>query len=281
MLTGPGVAGSMASSRKALAATLLVVLTAGCATTRHNTEPAPRRSLRAATLDEVLTAYDDYCRGFDTLRASGDLDVRDLRSGKSQKLGIRVVAARGGRLYLKGSVAVVSALEVVSDGRQFWFQLPTKKKVWTGDASGSAPEAVDDKAPYYVLHPSDVTTALVPEPLAPGPDESLVLEADAQNFSLTLARLEGGRGIARRRVWVNRDTLQPSRLRAYDARGDVASDAVFSGFEDGAPRSITIRRPAEGYEAVFALDKLERNVAVPEKAFTGRIPEGFAVVEVH
>jgi outer membrane lipoprotein-sorting protein len=271
----------MAAIRKGLAASLLVLLTAACATTRPGAGPALRRSPRAATLDEVLTAYDAYCRGFDTLRASGDLDVRDLRSGKSQKLGVRVVAARGGRLFLKGSVAVVSALEVVSDGRQFWLQLPTKRKVWTGDASLSAPEAVDEKAPYYVLRPSDVTTALVPEPLAPGPEESVVLEADSQNFSLTLARMDGGRGVARRRVWLSRDTLLPSQLRVYDARGDVVSDSVLSSFRDGAPRSVTIRRPAEGYEAAFSLDEVERNVAVPEKAFTGRVPEGFAVVEVH
>jgi hypothetical protein len=270
----------MTSSQKGLAASLLFLWAVGCATTRPARELTLRPSLRAATLDEVLTAYDEYCKGFETLRASGDLDVRDLRSGKSQKLGIRVVAARGGRLYLKGSVAVVSALEVVSDGTRFWMQLPTRKKVWTGDASLSAPDAADDKAPYYVLRPSDVTSALVPEPLAPGPDEAVVLEADSQNFSLTLARIEAGRGVARRRVWLSRDGLRPSRLRVYDASGDVASDSVLSTFRDGAPRSITIRRPAEGYEAAFSLAKVELNGPVPEKAFAGRIPDGFEVVEV-
>jgi outer membrane lipoprotein-sorting protein len=159
--------------------------------------------------------------------------------------------------------------------------LPTRKKAWTGDASLSAPDAVDDKAPYYALRPSDVTAALVPEPLAPSPEESLVLEADSQNFSLTLARLEGGRGGARRRVWLSRETLLPTRLRVYDGHGDVTSDAALTGFREGAPTSIVIRRPGEGYEAAFSLDKVERNVAVPEKAFTGRVPDGFAVVEVH
>jgi outer membrane lipoprotein-sorting protein len=271
----------MAPNRKALAASVLLALAAACASARPGIAPMLRRSLRAATLDEVLTAYDQYCGGYDTLRASGDLDLRDLGSGKSQKLGIHVVAARGGRLYLKGSVAVVSALEVVSDGKQFWFQLPTKKKVWTGEASLSAPEAADEQAPYHVLRPADVTMALVPEPLAPGPGDSVVLEADAQNFSLTLARIVDGRGMARRRVWLSRETLQPSRLRVYDAHGDVSSDCALSAFQDGAPRSITIRRPAQGYEAAFTLQKVERNVSVPEKAFTGRVPEGFAVVEVH
>ena len=88
MLTGSGGAGSMASAQTALAASVLLLWTAGCATTRPGSELTPRPSLRAATLDEVLTAYDEYCRGFETLRASGDLDVRDLRSGKSQKLGM-------------------------------------------------------------------------------------------------------------------------------------------------------------------------------------------------
>lgn len=280
MLTGRGAAGSMAWLAKASFALLLLSGWVGCASTRPGPRRPLRATLRAATLAEVLAAYDDYCRGFETLRAAGDLDVRDLRTGKSQKLGIRLVAARGGRLYLKGSVAVVSALEVVSDGERFWFQLPTRRKVWTGRAGKAAPEASDGEAPYYVLRPSDVTTALVPEPLAPGPSESVVMEADAQNFSLTLARLESGRGIARRRVWLSRDTLRPSRLRSYDERGDVAADAVLSGFEAGAPHSIVIRRPVEGYEAAFSLGKLETNLPVPEKAFTGRVPEGFELVEI-
>jgi hypothetical protein len=66
-------------------------------------------------------------------------------------VGVRFVAARGGRLYLKGSVLVVTALEVVSDGERFWFQVLSKKTVWTGpnDAGNRAEGA--DKAPYYAL----------------------------------------------------------------------------------------------------------------------------------
>jgi outer membrane lipoprotein-sorting protein len=271
----------MAPRGQSLAASLLLALAVACASTRPGAAPTPRPALRAATLDEVMASYEEFCRGYETLRASGDLDVRDLGSGKSQKLGIRVVAARGGRLYLKGSVAVVSALELVSDGRQFWFQLPTKRKVWTGDASLSAPEEKDERAPYHVLRPADITSALLPEPLAPGPEDVVLLESDAQNFSLTLARAADGRGVARRRVWLSRDTLRPSRLRTYDPRGDVSSDCALSGYRDGVPHTVVVRRPAQGYEALFTLEKVERNASVPEKAFTGRVPEGFAVVEVH
>jgi hypothetical protein len=41
-----------------------------------------------------------------------------------------------------------------------------------------------------------------------------------------------------------------------------------------------VERPLEGYVASFSLDKLTRNAAAPERAFQGRTPEGYRVVEV-
>ena len=56
--------------------------------------------------------------------------------------------------------------EVVADGQRFWFQVPSRKTVWTG-LSGAAHRADSDEAPYYALRPSDVTSALLPEPFLP------------------------------------------------------------------------------------------------------------------
>jgi hypothetical protein len=36
----------------------------------------------------------------------------------------------------------------------------------------------------------------------------------------------------------------------------------------------------QGYEAALRLDKVERNVPAPERAFAPRTPEGYTVVEV-
>ena len=113
------------------------------------TPAAPVRPLRAATLDEVLAAYDAYCGRGTTLSASGDLDVRDRRTGKARRLGVRVLAGRGGRLYLKGSVAVVTALEVVADGERFWFQVPSQEDgVDGGGRRGPRRGRRDEQAPY-------------------------------------------------------------------------------------------------------------------------------------
>jgi hypothetical protein len=253
---------------------------AACTTARPATPAAPLKPLRAATLDEVLAAYDSYCESGTTLSASGNLDVRDRRTGKGRTLGVRVVATRGGRLYLKGSVSVITAVEVVSNGERFWFQVPSKKTVWTGAAAGEAREAGTEEAPYQALRPSDITSALLPEPLAPRDGETVLLDADRESFTLTLAGPSAGRGVARRRVSVDRDTLQPTRLRRYDERGDIETDVTLSAWTDGAPRQIDIRRPVQGYEAAFHLDKVERNVPAPERAFVPRTPDGYAVVEV-
>ena len=279
MLTVLGRAASIGSRAVGLAL-LLSLGSSRCATAPPVPSAVPTRPLRSATLDEVLAAYDGYCKGIETLSASGDLDVRDLRAGRSQKLGVRVVASRGGRLYLKGSVAVVTALEIVSNGERFWFQVPSKKTVWTGDATG-APQPEADQPPYQSLRPRDITTALLPERLEPAAGESLILEADRLTFALTLARLSGGRGFAVRRVWLTRETLLPIRVRSYDEQGDLVSEVSLGAWRDGTPRSVEILRQSQGYEASFTFSKVDTNVAAPEKAFAPRrTPDGYRVVEV-
>jgi hypothetical protein len=251
----------------------------GCAGAPPARPAAPVAPLRAATLDEVRAAYDGYCRGIETLSASGDLDVRDGRTGKSQRLGVRLVATRGGRLYLKGSVAVVTALEVVANADRFWFQVPSRKTVWTGSSSASA-EGERSEAPYYALRPSDIALAFLPEPLTPAPGEALVFESDRQSFSLTLVSVTGESGVPRRRVWLERESLAWIRARSFDERGELRSEVGVAGWTQGRPRQVVISRPGEGYVAAFTLDKLEANVTIPERAFQPRTPEGYKVVEV-
>ena len=234
MLTRPGGAASIFA---VVAASWVVLGQAACVTRTIATPVAPLRPLRAATLEEVVAAYDGFCRGVSTLSATGDLDVRDLRAGKARRIGVRVLADRGGRLYLKGSVAVVTALEVVADGRRFWFRLPSKKTVWTGAADAMLdPSAESEQAPYYALRPSDLVSALLPEPLEPAAGEVVVLDGDAQVFGLSVARLEDGRGSARRRVLVDRETLRPSLVRTYDSSGLPAREVRYSDWREGSPR---------------------------------------------
>lgn len=253
----------------------------GCAGAPPVRPAAPQAPLRSATLEEIRAAYDAYCKGIETLSASGDLDVRDTRTGKAHKLGVRLVATRGGRLYLKGSMAIVTALEVVSDGARFWFQVPSKKTVWTG-ASGASLEAERQDAPYYALRPADISQAFLPEPLEAGEAQLLALDADRQSFSLSLVDLsaQARRGVVRRRVSLSRQSLEWSRSLSYDAQGELVSDVSLGGWRQGRPRQVVIIRPSEGYVAAFSLDKLEANVPVPERAFAPRTPEGYKVVEV-
>src|SRR4030095_13959991 len=88
------------------------------------------------------------------------------------------------------------------------------------------------------------------------------------------------RGAPRPRVSVDRETLQPVRLRRYDEKGDIETDVTLSAWTEGQPHQVEIRRPVQGYEAALRLDKVERNVPAPERAFVPRTPEGYTVVEV-
>jgi outer membrane lipoprotein-sorting protein len=263
------------------ASLLLVVAGVGCTSRRIAPVQAPTRPLRAATLEEVVAAYDGYCKGLDTLSAKGDVDVRDLRAGKARRIGMRLLAARGGKLYIKGSVAVVTVLEVTADGQRFWFRIPSRKTVWTGSADAEPTGAEDEHAPYYALRPRDVVGAFLPDPLGATRGEALVFDADRESFSVTEARLgDKSRGLARRRVSVVRETLEPLHTRFYDEKGDLVSESTFGDFAQGLPRKIRIARPREGYEAEFFLDEVQKNVAMPERAFAERPAEGYKVVEV-
>ena len=258
---------------------LPILGSAGCGLKPVSLPSVPIRPLRAATLEEVVAAYDGYCKGIHSLSASGDLDVRDYRIGRGRRLGVRLVATRGGHLYLKGSVAVMTALEVVADGERFWFQLPSKKTTWTGRSD--VPSRVeDDQAPYYVLRPADLISALLLEPLEPRASDMLVLEGDREAFSVTLSRGDGIRAVARRRIWLERDTLLPLRTRTYDERGDVLNEVELGDWLGRAARRIVVSRPAQGYEAAFAFERVETNVSIPARAFVPRIPEGYQVIEV-
>lgn len=260
-----------------LVAGLALVSSVGCAGKATPISAVPARPLRAATLEEVLAAHDGYCKGIDTLSAAGDLEVRDLRAGKARRLNVRLVAAREGKLYLKASISVVTALELAADGRQFWFQVPSKKTVWTGHADVN-PEAEDERAPYYTIRPADVTAALLPQPLAPAAEETLLLTADREAFTLTAAARP--LGPARRAVSVDRETLRPLRSRQYDERGDLVSEFLYGDIAAGPARRVAVNRPRDGYQALFTFDKADANAAVPAKAFLPRTPEGYKVVEV-
>jgi hypothetical protein len=271
-----------ASERAASIAVVVLATFAGARCGSRTIAPvAPDRPPRAATLEEVVGAYDGYCRRLDTLSAKGDLDVRDLRAGRARKVGVRVLAARGGRLYLKGSVAVVTALEVVANGERFWLRVPSKKTIWTGPAGADLDESVEgDQAPYYALRPQDVVSALLPEPLEPAAGEALVLDADHDQVALTLARMEDGRGVARTRVALERSSLNPTTMRLFDATGTLVREVRLSGFENGLPRRILLTRPREGYEAELTLEEVQANVRLPERAFGERPAEGYTVIEV-
>jgi outer membrane lipoprotein-sorting protein len=261
---------------------LLTVLFLSCCASAHRIPSSTEWvDLRQASPEEVRAAYEDYCAGVQTFSGSGDLEVQDLRAGRSRKVGVRFVATRGGRLYLKGSVLVVTAVEVVSDGQRFWLQVPSKKKVWTGTNEASRDASGADEAPYYVLKPRDISAALLPEPLTPGEGDAVLFDAQARAFCLAVGHVEGSLGRVRRRVCLDRQSLRLARVQDFDAVGELVREASFGDWTTGGlPRHVTIARPRQGLVASFQLDKAQANVTVPDRAFAPRIPDGYQVEEV-
>lgn len=254
----------------------LGLLAMGCGASRPLTVVEPFRAPAELRPAEALARYQEYCAGLRSFSAAGDLEVKDLKAARVRRLGVRLVAARPGRLYVKGSVAVVTALEVVADGRRFWFQVPSKKKVWTG-AEGGAPRSAGTDAPYEALRPADVVAALLPEPVPAG--AHLLWEADRATLALTELR-DAGEGLRPgRRIVFERESLRPLRLLFYDAAGDLVTEARLGAWRGELPGDVTLLR-REGYEARLTFDRAERNVEAPDKLFEPRIPQGFETVEV-
>src|SRR6185436_4003401 len=58
-------------------------------------------------------------------------------------------------------------------------------------------------------------------------------------------------------------------------KGDIETDVTLSGWAEGLPHQVEIRRPVQGFEADLRLDTVERNVPAPERAFVAIIgPSG-------
>lgn len=284
----------MTGSRVVAVIFIATALACSSAPKRFDAIEIPPRRQETATA--VAAAYDSFCRSLESMSASGDLTVHDAVTGKSRQVGVRVVAERGGRLYIKASMAMITALEITADGERFWFRLPTKKKVWTGpaeatpadldiDAEDTTPGDPDadpesDDGPFKALRPADIVRALLPEAFEPEAQQLVGFDADARHFSLVLFDATQGRGLALRRVWLDRDTLQIVRSRSFDASGDVVTESRFGDWRDGMPHEVVVWRPREGYRASFLLNRLRTNVPIPDRAFKPRIPEGEKIIEV-
>lgn len=256
---------------------LLVV--SGCMGAPRAIATLPARPPRAASLEEVLAAYERFAQAAASLGGSGELEVRDRRRGESRRFSLRLLAARDGRLYLKASVAVVTALEVVCDGRDFWFQVPSKRTVWTGRAD-QRPSTGDVREPYEALRPADIVAALLPARLEPALGEVLALEADREAFSVLVARAGPGPVAARQRIWLERESLRPRGLRTYDSQGDLQVEVQWSDWQEGWPRRVELARPLDGYEAGFDFSKVQPGAALPEQAFRPRTPPDYRLVNV-
>lgn len=272
----------MLSARGAVHVALLAaVALSGCSWRAQAIARADLSPVRAVGLSEAFEAHEQAARALASLRGSGHLQVRDLRLGRQREFGMRLACARGGRLYLKANVAVVTALEATSDGRRFWLSVPSKRKVWTGDATRPAHVAAPDTQDLEGLRPADLVAALLPEPLAPAPDEALLFEGERQTVSLAVGRPDAqGRASVRRRVWLDRATLHLLRARTYDSAGSLELEATFGDWRAGLPWRVGVAREGQGYEAVLTFDKAEANVALPERAFEPRLPEDYEVVRL-
>ncbi len=180
-------------------------------------------------------------------------------------------------LYLKGYRKLLPTFfTLVSDGREFWFHIPSDDVVYTGPLKGAWDRA--DSLEFY-LSAGDLFRALYVEPLSG--DDSFEVEKGDSLYAVTVRN----RGNVVRRMWIERRRLGIVREIYY---GDDGMEELeierkrYADLEDGLyPLALILRDPIAGDSVFLDFKAITLNPdSIPERAFDFEIPTGAEVRRV-
>ncbi len=290
-------------SRKVRVAVLLLVVLSltGCFF-RHR-EPIRGISsahLQAATLEQLVETINNSAAHLETLNASIDIDVSvgGPKKGKItdyQQISGYLLIRKPAMLRLIALLPVVrsTAVDMVSNGKNFELSIPPQKKFFVGSNQVGMPSP----NPLENLRPQAILDALLLRPI--DQNEIAVLEqsteivkdpkthkdADQDDYIVIVLRKEGDRFLLSRRIVFSRTDLMPNRQFIYDKDGRLLTDVSYDSFSDRGggvflPKTITIERPIEEYEIILTVEKSRLNEALKDEQFVLNQPPGSQLINL-
>jgi hypothetical protein len=184
------------------------------------------------------------------------------------------------------------AFDMVSDGQNFKLWIPPKNRFITGANEITTPSA----NPLENLRPQVIYDALLLREIDPT-SEIAVIEAgtqvvrdpknanktlDQDDYKLDVIRKDtNGQWYLSRKIYFDRVDLAPYRQVIFDRRGNIATDASYSDFQNyqnvSFPSHIEIVRPQEEYTIGLKIVSLKLNTNFKPDQFELAQPAGAEV----
>lgn len=169
------------------------------------------------------------------------------------------------------------AFDMVANGQRFNLYIPAKNRFVTGlnELGEPSPNKLENLRPQHFLE------ALLVQPIDPGREKVLLenlTDEDDATYILSTVETAGDKLRLKRQVWFDRLTLFMTRQLIFDARGDILTDARYSGWQTYDrilfPKQITINRPKDEYGVVLTIVKMDINKPIADDRFVLERPEG-------
>ena len=244
----------------------------------------PQQPLLEASKEDLLRRIAVYYETIRTLSLTVDM-IPTLGSAKQGKLteyrDVRgyLLYRRPAELRLIGLYPVfrAKAFDMATDGERRRLFVPSRNRFLEGRDVPAPPsrKKLENLRPHHFLQ------ALVVRPPIPGEESpmlhSLTDEVRA-TYVLDLVGANASELRLRRQIWFDRLTLLVSRQLIFDEKGEILTDARYSGWrrenDVEFPRQIEIQRPPDEYGVLLRVTKLEINPPLRDSQFVLDRPEG-------
>ena len=264
-----------------LAAASISFSSSGCSPARRSqaaripTHQAPLPAL-TATRTELIEKARQASKSIHALKlkVSYKLTGRNPETGETKEWRESdgfILLRKPADIRVRVQVFQVTAIDMVSDGREFSIDVPRKNTFIRG--LNHQPPRKD--VPVNV-RPQHIFEALALEALE-GADPSLISleehEQDGRKFYILSCNrwASGGNLALKRKIWFDRGDLNVVRLQAFAPGGRLESEVRYSDFRDVDgqvyPALVRFERPQEAYRMAIRAQKIEVNPNLAATAF--------------